>query len=147
MFARLIRLIEDHWDPLTDRIIRRMREDARVRHLGSLPETDLRGRARDILQHLGDWLPAGRERDIADRFERLGMRRRDEGVPLEELVLSYIIIKDTVIDYVRSQGIASSVELWAEEELEHSLGTFFDSLVYHLVRGYMAAARTATAAR
>ena len=42
-----------------------------------------------------------------------------------------------MIDFVKEQGIRKdSVELYAEEELEHRVGRFFDDLVIHLVLGY-----------
>jgi hypothetical protein len=34
------------------------------------------------------------------------------------------------------------MQLYAEEELEHRVGRFFDILVYHLVKGYESALRT-----
>jgi hypothetical protein len=42
-----------------------------------------------------------------------------------------------MLDYIRDQGIGlSTVEIYAEEELEHQVGVFFDSVIYHVVRGY-----------
>jgi hypothetical protein len=35
------------------------------------------------------------------------------------------------------------IELYAEEELEHRVGRFFDFMLYHVVRGYEAAMRRA----
>lgn len=147
--ARLIQLIESHWDALTDRVIRRIRQDQRLHQIGSLPESDLREKARNILEHLGKWLSLRDEAEVAGTFERIGARRHAERVPLAEVVLSYVLIKDSVLDYVRSQGFAlNAMEIWAEEELAHDLGRFFDSLIYHLVVGYteaMQPARTKTA--
>ena len=65
-------------------------------------------------------------------------------MPLHETVRSVQILKDQMLDFVREQGVAqSSVELYAEEELEHRAGLFFDDLIYHLVRGYEGALRKA----
>jgi hypothetical protein len=55
-----------------------------------------------------------------------------------------------MMDFVQEQGLRndsvefyvelySYVDLYAEEELEHRVGRFFDDLVVHLVRGYEAA--------
>lgn len=135
--SKLIQLIEDHWDPITTRTLREIRHDARLRHVGGLPEGELRERARDILEHLGHWLGVSKEDELAGRFERVGAVRFQEGIPLAEVVLSYLIIKDRMLEFVRGQGIAqNTLELYAEEELEHCVGRFFDSLMYHMVRGY-----------
>jgi len=54
--SKLIRLIEDHWDPIANRILAEICHDPRLKHMASLPAGDLRERARDILQRLGHWL-------------------------------------------------------------------------------------------
>jgi hypothetical protein len=56
-------------------------------------------------------------------------------------------MKSTVIDFIEEQGIPlDTVGLYAEEELEHRLGKFFDQLIIHLVRGYEGAWRRAARA-
>jgi hypothetical protein len=146
--SRLIQLIEGHWDPLTERFIRQIRSDTRLRHIGGLPGSELRERAREIFQHLGDWLTSSGEEELARRFERTGRIRFEEGIPLHEVVLAYIQIKDRALEFVRGRGIGpDAMELYAEEEFELHLGHFFDSLIYHLVRGYEEAITKAAAAR
>jgi hypothetical protein len=56
-------------------------------------------------------------------------------------------MKSTVIDFIEEQGIPrDSIGLYAEEELEHRLGKFFDQLIIHLVLGYEGAWRRAVRA-
>jgi hypothetical protein len=138
--SRMVRLIEVHWDPLSTRVVQEIRSDPRLRCIGSLPESDLRERARDILQHLDHWLMASHEHELARHFEHIGTERHAEGIPLDEVVLAYLKIKSHAIEFVRGQGMGqSTVELYAEEELEHAVGCFFDSAVYHIIRGYQQA--------
>jgi hypothetical protein len=135
--STLIRQIEGHWDSLTDRLIRQIRSDARLSHIAGLPDIELRDRAREILQHLGDWLVSSGDDEVARRFEETGRVRFEEGIPLHEVVLTYIQIKDRALDYVRARGLGPDiVEVYAEGVFELHLGHFFDSLIYHLVRGY-----------
>jgi len=135
--SKLVRLIEDHWDPLTTRIVKQFRADARLDHFGSLPESELRDRGRDILEHLGHWLTVSGEHELTRHFERIGVERHQEGVPLHEVVLAYSIIKHEMIEFVRTQGLGpNAIELYAEEELEHNIGRFFDCAIYHVVRGF-----------
>ena len=146
--SKLIQLIEDHWDPITTRILRDIRHDHRLPHAAGLPESELRERARDILEHLGHWLSPAKEEELARRFERIGRQRFEESIPLHEVVLAYLIVKDRMLEFVRGQGIGeTTVERYAEEELEHSVGRFFDSMIYHVVRGYEAALATAPQAK
>ncbi len=135
--SRLVRLIEQHWDNLSARVITDIRGDPRLGRVGNLPESDLRERARDILEHLDHWLAASHEHELSHHFERIGATRREEELPLDEVVLAYFKIKRHALEFVRTQGLGqSTVEVYAEEELEHSVGRFFDNAVYHLIRGY-----------
>jgi hypothetical protein len=145
--ARLVQLIEDHWEPLTRRILLIIRADPRLRHLQTLSESDLHDRIGLVCKNLGRWLAAGDDEHLAAEFEALGGQRHREAVPIDEVVHATHLIKHRLLDFVRDQGIAqTSVELYAQEELEHRVGLFFDAAVYHLVRGYEGALREATAA-
>lgn len=51
-------------------------------------------------------------------------------------------LKDTMVAYIPNQGIRqTTMELYAEEELEHLLGHFFDKMIYYMVRSYEGASR------
>jgi hypothetical protein len=135
--SKLIRLIEDHWDPIANRILAEICHDPRLKHMASLPAGDLRERARDILQRLGHWLSVSKTDELARQYERLGGLRFEESIPLAEVALSYLIVKDRMLEFVRDQGIGESpVAIYAEEELEHCVGRFFDTAVYHIILGY-----------
>jgi len=142
--SKLIQLIEDHAEQITAKIIQQIREDPKLREIGKLPESELPDRAREILKNLGRWLLSENE-EIARHYERLGRLRFEESIPLHEIVRALQIIKERMIAFARNQGIAdTAVQIYAEEELEHCIDTFFDHVVYHFVRGYEEAMRRAT---
>jgi hypothetical protein len=133
----LVQTIEDNCERITDRIVGRQREDPDLVQVRRLPDSELRDRAREVLKNLGRWLVAGREGETAQRYESLGRRRCEESIPLHEVVRSLHILRQHIVGFVREQGIGhSSLELYAQEELEHLVGLFFDGAVYHVVRGY-----------
>jgi hypothetical protein len=135
--SKLVRLIESHWDLLTIAIVKDIAADTRLRYIAAVPESELRERARDILERLGHWLTTAHEPELARHFEHLGALRHEESIPLDEVVLAYLKIKNRMIEFARSQGIGpTAVDLYAEEELQHAVSRFFDSAIYHLVRGY-----------
>jgi hypothetical protein len=137
-------MISDHWEEIFERVLRRIRRDSKLLELGSLPEAELRLRARDILQNLGGWL-VSREEDLARRYEMLGRLRYEEGIPLHEVVYALQLIKESMIQYVRDQGLGQTpIELYAAEELQHGADLIFDTLVYYFVRGYEQALRGRT---
>ncbi len=145
----LVQTIEDNCERIAAKIIRQQREDPDLIHVGKLPESELRDRAMEVLKNLGRWLVAGSKGEIARRYESLGRRRCQEGIPLHEVVRSLHFLRQQIVGFVREQGIGqNAVQLYAEEELQHLAGLFFDGAVYHVVRGYEGAmSQAAQAAR
>jgi hypothetical protein len=135
--AKLIQLIEDHWEPLTRRILLVIRTDPRLPHFQTLSESALHDRVGRLCKNLGRWVAAGDDEHLATEYETLGRNRYREEIPVDEVVHAMHLVKHRMLDFVRDQGITqTSVELYAQEELEHRVGLFFDAVVYHLVRGY-----------
>ncbi len=148
--AKLVQLIEDHWQGITTAILHQIRSDPRLHHISGLPETELRDIGRAILRNLGHWLTASgsEQRMVEEQYEGLGRVRFAESIPLHECVCALQLVKQRVVEFSRDHEFAqSSVEIYAEEELEHRLNQFFDDLVYHEVIGYEEAMRKSLPAR
>lgn len=138
--ARLIHIIEAHQEEITNRILHAVQHHPELARMGKLPEKELRARCRPILKHLGSWLVNGMENELTKGYDALGKAYFKESIPLQEAVRTLCIIKDKMVDFALEQGVRESfLELYAEEELEHRLGRFFDLLIIHLVCGYEAA--------
>ena len=145
--TNLVRMIESHAEQITTEAIRRIRQDTELPHLNKLADPELRGWAGHILKHLGDWLAVSDQKQIASCYQGLGRLRFEEHVPLHESVRNFQMLKDLIVSYVRDQGARqTTVEIYAEEELEHLLYKFFDKMIYHMVRGYESAQRLSQAA-
>jgi hypothetical protein len=139
---RLVASIEDHSELLTAAATERIRRDPELPSISRLRDLELREIGFEVLHNLGSWLAGEKREAIASQYEEIGRRRYAEQIPLHECVKSLHILKYESIDYVRNQGFAqTSLEIYAEEELEHRLNRFMDFLVYHMVRGYEAALR------
>src|SRR5262249_43705755 len=135
--AKLVHLIESHWDPIMARVIQQVRHDPDMSHTRALVESELRDWGQTLLQNLGHWLDAGNEEDLAQKYEFLGRLRFEENVPLHEAVRGLSIIRQKIFEFVEEHIFSkNTLELYAEEELERRLGRFFDLLTIHLVRGY-----------
>jgi hypothetical protein len=142
--GKLVQLIEEHWEKIADRVVDRIREHPDFPVLAKRPRPELKEWCRDILENLGSWLSATRAEEVRLRYEVLGRVRFEESIPLHEAVLRFFLLKDRIIGFVHEQGFAlTSLELYAEEELELRVCRFFDHMVYHIVRGYENAMRTA----
>jgi hypothetical protein len=145
--GKLIHLIELHGQQIMSRVIGQIHRDPQMPHYQAQLEAELRDRGNSLLENLGYWLSAGNEEEIAGRYEQLGRRRFEEGVPLHENVRALCLIREVVLDYVEEQIFAkTSLELYAEEEMDRRLGRFFDLLIVNTVRGYERALRSSAVA-
>lgn len=135
--GKLIHLIEAHQEQIANSVIHEIRHHPDMAHFHKLPDAELRERGQQILENLDHWLSAGNEAEIEQRYEMLGKVRFEESIPLHESVRALAIIKNKMIDFVHEQGLTrTSMELYAEEELQRRVGRFFDTLTVHMVRGY-----------
>jgi len=135
--ARLVQIIENHSDQITSRVVSSIRQNGRLQHLSQLPDSELRSRCHDILHHLGHWLVEAKESEVAEFFQPIGRERAREAIPLSEVVRGVQMLKRATLEYARDQGIdLNSLDIYAEEEWEHSVSMFFDSVIYHYVLGY-----------
>lgn len=135
--AKLVTQIETHWEAIHARFLRLMRGSQTLPAVQRLPESELQEACRRILRNLGHWLVSSSEADIAKMFEQVGRQRKLERIPLSQAVRAVQLMRQATTDYVRDEGVfESSVDLYAEEELEHELARFFDLVVFYLVRGY-----------
>ncbi|MDX2149108.1 MAG: hypothetical protein SFV54_00105 [Bryobacteraceae bacterium] len=135
--TKLIQLIEDHWEAIVTRVLKQIREDEHLFHIRKLPDSELRLWGQNFLKYLGHWLIESNKEEIAHLYESQGRLRYQEAIPLHECVRALALLKQALLVYIRDAGVAHNiVELYAEEELELSVGRFFDSALYHTVHGY-----------
>jgi hypothetical protein len=135
--GKLIHLIEVHHQDITDRIFREILRHPELVHLRRLPESELRERAQTLLENLGYWLASRNEDELVKVQEAVVKRRFEQSIPLHETVRALCVIKENMVDFIEEQGIPKdSLGLYAEEEMEHRIGRFFDSLIVYTIRGY-----------
>jgi hypothetical protein len=146
--ARLVHLIETGGLEIVDRLVAQIRRDPHLAHLRALFDRELREWGLDLLQHLGHWLAAGSEQDLALRYERLGKQLFELDVPLDEAVRGLCLLRENMLDFAEEHLVSNSpVELYGEEELDRRLGRFFDNLTIHVVTVYERMLRKATERR
>lgn len=143
--AKFIRLIEAHSAEISRRAIRQIHQDTAIKEIRQLHDLELRERSEMVLRNLGQWLAAGREAKLIHQYEDLGRIRFEEHIPLHETVRVLQILRAQIADFLQEQGLPeTSIDLYAEEEMEQRVARFFDELIFHLVRGYEHAMKVAT---
>lgn len=143
--GKLVHLIETHADQIINRVVYQIRHEDDLPHIRALLDSELREWNLELLEGLSRWLSPAAQEDLAHRYERLGKLRYEQDVPLHESVRGLCIMRQKTLDFVEEHIASnSSVELYAEEELDRRLGLFYDLLLTHLVRGYERALRRGT---
>ena len=140
--ARLVKIIEEQADAMTRSLLKHFFTDIRIVAMRRLSEEDMYGRVYDVYHNLERWLGDKNEEAIAQRYAELGRKRFREGIPLSEVILGQILIKDHLRDFIRTRALVdSAVQLYQEEELHLLVSHFFDRAIYHTVHGYEQAAQ------
>jgi hypothetical protein len=146
--TRLVHLIESNGDQIIDRVAAQIRREPEMTHGMSIQDYALHGLGQDLLLHLGDWLSSSNGHELAARFERFGTLCYQKEIPLSEALRGLSMLREKMIDVAQEHLISnSSIELYAEEELERRLGRFFDRLTMRVAQGFEEAARTPSASK
>ena len=143
---RLVRLIEQHSEELSDDLIRKFETSDRTHELNRVPAQELRRRTREILQHLSEWLLTKPDTDVKQRYFEIGVRRATQGVPLADFCWAIIFTEEHLWDFLQRQGfLMSPVEIYGELELLRLMDQFFDHALCYATEGYEQYARHSAA--
>jgi hypothetical protein len=134
---KLVRLIENHSDELTETLIVKLETSARTADLRKVPEEELRGRIREILQHLNEWLLTKTGRDIENHYREIGERRAAQGVALSDFCWGIILTKEHLWEFLQRQAfMRGPVEIYGQLELLRLMDQFFDRALCFASEGY-----------
>ena len=149
---RLIQLIENHSDSLTQQLLQDVLANEMTTSFRRVPKGELKPRIAALYQNLGKWIGNPNEDDIRQEYEGWGRNRFRQGILFSEIVYVLILTKKHLRKFIREHGLVTysgdrvtpdelvPVELYSIQELNYLVGDFFDRALYHLVRGYESAA-------
>ena len=133
----LIRQIEQHAEKLAVGLADELLHNPRTTSLRRIPRDGLIGNVREFYVHLGDWLAGRTDADVEHAFGSRGRDRYLEGIPLDEMVWTMILIKRQLRQHTHQvSGLTSAAEIHSEMEVDAMIGAFFDKVIYAMVRGY-----------
>ncbi len=138
LVGRLVALIEDHADDLAGQLVRKIRADSRTTAYELFDDDQLAARAMEVYANLGRWLGETSEAPVEDEYFRLGQTRREEEIPLPQVIMALLITRRNLWQFVDSLGADTILELRQQLDLELLVVRFFDRAIYHAVRGYQA---------
>jgi hypothetical protein len=134
---RLVRLIENHSEELTESLIAKLESSVRTADLRKVSAEELRGRIHEILQHLNEWLLTKTGPDIERHYRGIGERRAAQNVALSDFCWGIILTKEHLWEFLQRQGFRRGpVEIYGELELLRLLDQFFDRALCFASEGY-----------
>jgi len=134
---RLVRMIETHSENLANSLLYKVQHSPSTHSYRKVPPEELKQRVYEIYQHLGDWLLGRSDLDIEQRYREIGMRRFRQGIPLKELIWAIVLTRENLWEFLTwESGLDRPVEVFAELELLHLLGQFFDRAIFYASAGY-----------
>ena len=138
MFAlRLVHLIEQHADRLSEALLKKLRQSEACDDLLALvPDDELKHRAYEIYHHVGDWLLSRTYDELEERYIGLGARRAQQDVPFGQMLYALQATKENLWEFLRQEDLLEPTELISELELLFALDRFFDRIAYFACIGY-----------
>jgi hypothetical protein len=134
---RLVRLIESHSEALASSLLYKVQNSPFTKGYGNVPPDELKERVHGVYQHLGDWLLGKKDADIERRYRAIGARRFTQNVPLNEVVWVIVLTRENLWEFLTwESGLDRPIEVFAELELLHLVGQFFDRAIFHAAAGY-----------
>ena len=150
--ARLLQLIHSHAGTLSREVVDDLMTNQRTTTFRRLNQADVETRVSAVFYGLSKWLDDADHDAVRDEYEEMGRTRFRQGVPVSELVYALIITKSHLRRYIREHGVVDfagdrvappellPLELHSIQDFNYRVGEFFDRALYHLARGYEAAA-------
>ena len=135
--GRLVRMVEDHAEQLTNGLIADLKENPRTTDYHKLTEAEIHRRVYNVYHDLGEWLGKEGETLVETHYTALGKRRAADNVPLSQVLYALIKTKTHAIEYVRRAGLFdSAVDLYQLQEFRRLVDRFFDKAMYYTALGY-----------
>jgi hypothetical protein len=138
--VRLVRLIEQHSDDLTEGLLRKFQTSPRTSDLKKVPEHELRARSHEIICNLSEWLLSKADSDVERRYRAIGELRASQDVSLAHVCWGIMLTKEHIWNFLQREGfLRGPLEIFGEMELLRLLDQFFDRAICYTAEGYEAA--------
>ncbi len=139
IYTKLLKLIEDNANELSQRLCKDLLSKEETKGYRSLSEGEVFKRVHDVYSNLGKWLSKDVDTvsEVEKAYTELGKKRFRENIPLNEVVLAFMLIKRHLWLYVREkQFLDSAYELYQALEMNNNVVYFFDRAIYYVTVGY-----------
>jgi len=142
MYERFMTLIENHAEKIMENVAREIQKREETRHYREISEDVTEERIAQVIRNvhvrLGNWLNRNKPKNtLFAYYSDLGAHRCKEGIPLDEVVMVFMLIKRAIWHELRDQiAIDSGFTLNQLLEINYYGNLFFDRIIHALVTGY-----------
>ena len=142
MYERFMTLIENHAEKITKNVVQEVQKREETRHYWEISEDVTEERIAQVIRNvhlrLGNWLNKNKPKNtLFAYYSDLGAHRCREGLPLDEVVMVFQLIKRAIWHELRDQiAVDSGFTLNQFMEINYYVNLFFDRIIYALVTGY-----------
>ncbi len=139
LYAKYIRLVEEHAEKLTSQWISEVKTNSATLQYRQFPDSELHNRVFDVYERLGVWL-LGDEAEtakIGEHYLRLGRSRAEEGIKLSEVTYALILTRVMLWNYILKEGMIDTFfDIQQALEFYQKVVGFFDKALYLVATGY-----------
>ncbi len=142
MYKKFMELIEESADDIAKNIVQTVYNNEEFSQYRGIPDDILTERVyqviRNVYERLGNWLDKNKSKNtLFAYYSDLGAQRMREGIPLDEVVRLYQLIKREIWHAFREDlSVNDDFELKRLMEIDFYVGLFFDRIVTAIISGY-----------
>jgi hypothetical protein len=142
MYQQFMKLIEMNAEELTKSLLQEIQKKDEFRHYQEISEDVSLERIYQVIhnvyERLGNWLNENKPKNtLFAYYSDLGAQRFREGIPLDELIMLFLMIKREIWHMFREQIVLSSeIDLKRLMEIDFYVNLYFDRVITSMVTGY-----------
>jgi len=136
--GKLVRTIEKNSDIIADRWVQEVTSSRYTRSYWREDSEDLHNRAEGVCRRIGYFLDRRFPKEkLASFYRRMGKARKEQGYPVEEVIMALFLLKRQIWLFILQEGMLSShLELYQALELNNRVVLYFDRAAYYVTLAY-----------
>ena len=134
----LVDLVEKNADVLAKQWLKDVRQNVHTPFYHTYEEDRLYSRAFEMYKHLGEFLSLQTPKEhTANFYRKYGSQRCEEGIPLSQLIYSFVLFRRHLWLFVLHAGFFDTAyDLLRALELNNRVILFFDRAMHNMALGY-----------
>lgn len=136
---KMVSKVKENADVLAGRLVNELLNREETKSYRKLNRNSLYERIFGVFNNLDAWLSGDKNKgEIRNHYSTLARKRFHEGIPLDELLMAFMLIKRHLWIYVQEQHFFDSTFVCNQAlEFNNRVVLFFDKASYFSTKGYL----------